>query len=185
MKPSILFIVSGPPSSGKTTLAQAIADKFKLPLITKDHLKEILFDTIGWQDRAWSHQVGSASFSILHYILDSFMVTGQPIIVEGNFKPEFESHEISLRLKKFGYTSFQIMCQADGQVLFDRFKRRSQSGERHPGHCDATNHDELKPDLIKGKYLPLDIVGRVITFDSTDLDNLDYQSIFDQISPLI
>jgi len=73
MRPSILFIVSGPPSSGKTTLAKAVATKFNLPLITKDSLKEILFDTIGWQDRAWSRRLGSASFSLLHYILDAFV----------------------------------------------------------------------------------------------------------------
>jgi predicted kinase len=182
---SILFIVSGPPSSGKTTLAKAIATKFNLPLITKDSLKEILFDTIGWQDRAWSRRLGSASFSLLHYILDAFMITGQPIIIEGNFKPEFESHEISSRLKKFNYLPFQIMCQTDGRVLFDRFKRRSESGDRHPGHCDTGNYDELKPDLIKGKYLPLDIGGQVITFDTTDLKNIDYQPVFNQISKLL
>ena len=177
-----LIIVSGPPSTGKTTLAQAISQKFNLPLITKDGIKEILFDTIGWKDRQWSQKLGSASFSLLHYFLDSFMPIGQSIVIEGNFKPEFESQEILSRLNQFEYSSLQIMCQCDGQVLFERFKQRSESGQRHPGHCDTGNYNELKPDLLKGKYEPLDINSQIIIFDSTDLNHLNYQSIFDQLS---
>lgn len=179
---SALIIVSGPPSTGKTTLAKAISQKFAIPLISKDNLKEILFDTLGWKDRDWSKRLGSASFALMHYTLDSFMITGQPIIIEGNFKPEFESSEIISRLQKFNYSAVQIMCQSDGQILFDRFKKRSESGQRHPGHCDTGNYDELKNDLLKGKYEPLDINLPVIIFDSTNLNQVNYSSVFDQLS---
>lgn len=185
MKQQLLIIVSGPPSSGKTTLANTIAKKFNLPLVTKDSLKEILFDTIGWKDREWSQKIGSASFSIIHYFLDALMVTGQSLIIEGNFKTEFESQHLSPRLDKYNYQTLQIMCQCDGQILFERFKQRSESGNRHPGHCDTGNYDELKESLLLGKYQPLDIKSKIIIFDSTNLDNLNYNLTFDQIKPLI
>jgi len=185
MKQPLLIIVSGPPSSGKTTLAKSIAQKFNLPLITKDNLKEILFDTIGWKDREWSKKVGSASFAIMHYFLDSLMATGQSIIIEGNFKTEFESQHLKPRLIKFNYKAIQIMCQCDGKILFDRFKQRSESGERHPGHCDTLNYEELKDSLLIGKYEPLDIECPIIIFDSTHLNQIDYSTIFDQIAPFI
>lgn len=185
MKQPILIIVSGPPSSGKTTLAKSIAQKFNLPLITKDCLKEILFDTIGWKDREWSKKIGSASFTIMHYILDSLMATGQSLIIEGNFKTEFESQLLSPRLNQHNYHAVQIMCQCDGQILFERFKYRSESGQRHPGHCDTGNYEELKDSLLAGKYQPLDIKSQIIIFDSTNLDNLDYFNVFDQISSLL
>jgi len=185
MKQPVLIIVSGPPSSGKTTLAKNIAQKFNLPLITKDNLKEILFDTVGWKDRAWSQKIGSASFALIHYFLDSLIPTGQSLIIEGNFKTEFESQHLSPRLDKYNYRAVQIMCQCDGQVLFERFKKRSESGNRHPGHCDTGNYDELKESLLLGKYPPLDIKSKIIIFDSTDLNNLNYDQIFDQISLII
>ncbi|MDD4106825.1 MAG: AAA family ATPase [Candidatus Shapirobacteria bacterium] len=185
MTQSLLIIVSGPPCSGKTTLVTAIAQKFNLPLITKDSLKEILFDTVGWKDREWSKKIGSASFSIMHYILDSLMATGQSIIIEGNFKTEFESQYLSPRLNKYNYHSVQIMCQCDGQILFKRFKQRSESGNRHPGHCDTDNYDELKKSLLLGKYPSLDLKSKTIIFDSTNLNNLNYNQIFNQISSLI
>jgi predicted kinase len=185
MKQPVLIIISGPSSTGKTTLAKAISQKFNLPLITKDNLKEILFDTVGWKDRPWSQKIGLASFAIMHYLLDTLMTTGQSLIIEGNFKPEFESDPITSRLKSFNYTSLQIMCQCDGQILFERFKQRSESGERHPGHCDTGNYDEFKDILLKGKFEPLNIDGKIITFDSTNLDHLDYQGVFDQISSFL
>lgn len=182
MKKPFLIIVSGPPSSGKTTLATSIAKKFGLPLITKDSLKEILFDTIGWKDRGWSKKIGTASFAIMHYFLDSVMTTGQSIIIEGNFKTEFEAQHITPRLKQYNYQAIQVMCQCDGEILFERFKERSESKNRHPGHCDTGNYDELKDSLLVGKYSPLDIDSKIIIFDSTDLKNLDYNSVFDQIT---
>lgn len=185
MNKPVLIIVSGPPSSGKTTLAKSIAQKFNLPLITKDSLKEILFDTIGWKDRQWSQKIGSASFGIMHHFLDSLMTTGQSIIIEGNFKTEFESQHLKPRLEKFDYKVVQIMCQCDGKILFERFQKRSESGQRHPGHCDTSNYNELKDSLLIGKYPPLDIDSQNIIFDSTDLNHLDYSSVFDQISPLL
>jgi predicted kinase len=185
MKQPLLIIVSGPPSSGKTTLAKSVAQKFNLPLITKDSLKEILFDTVGWKDRKWSQKIGFASFSIMHYFLDLLMITGQSLIIEGNFKTEFESQHILPRLKKYNYKAVQIMCQCEGKILFERFKQRSESGNRHPGHCDTGNYQELKDSLLIGKYQPLDIESQNIIFDSTDLNNLDYTSVFNQLSLLI
>lgn len=185
MKQPVLIIISGPPCSGKTTLAKSIAQKFNLPLITKDSLKEILFDTIGWEDREWSKKIGTASFAIIHYLLDSVMATSQSIIIEGNFKTEFETQHIKPRLDQYNYQAVQIMCQCDGKILFERFKQRSKSKNRHPGHCDTGNYDELKDSLLVGKYPSLDIDSKIVVFDSTDLTNLNYSSVFDQINLIL
>ena len=185
MNKPLLIIVSGPSSTGKTTLAKEISQKFKLPLITKDNIKEILFNDLGWSDRQWSQKIGTASYSLIHYFLDNLMSFNHSLIIESNFKAEFETKEILDRITKYNYLPLQIMCQCDGKILFERFKKRSESGTRHPGHCDTSNYDEFKDLLLKGKFEPMKIGGETIIFDSTDLNNLDYKSIFDKISQLI
>jgi len=185
MNKPILIIVSGPSCAGKTILAKKIAERIKLPFITRDGIKELLFDDLGWSDREWSKKLGVASYSILHYFLDSIMPSGNSFIVESNFKAEFETQEMLERIKKYNYLPIQVMCQCDGQILFERFKKRSESGERHPGHCDNSNYDEFKEILLKGKFEPMDIGGEIVIFDSTDLENLDFEKVFNKIQQFI
>src|SRR5262249_58176789 len=52
--PPLLVVVTGPPASGKSRLAEELAESLGLPLVTKDGIKETLFDTLGPGDQAWS-----------------------------------------------------------------------------------------------------------------------------------
>ena len=84
-----LIIVSGPPGSGKTTLATRLAADLRLPLLTKDRIKEILFDTLGWSDRAWSQRLGTATMELLYADLEAQLAAGCPSVIESNFRVEW------------------------------------------------------------------------------------------------
>jgi predicted kinase len=60
-----LILVTGPPASGKTTLAQPLARQLGVPLLGKDTVKEALFDTLGTGDRAWSRRLGAPARACL------------------------------------------------------------------------------------------------------------------------
>ena len=87
MRPS-LIIVAGPPCTGKSTLALRLAIDLSLPLIAKDHIKEILFDSLGWKDRAWSRQLGQLTYELLYHFVEVELRAGCSCIVESNFAPE-------------------------------------------------------------------------------------------------
>ena len=53
MKRPLVVVVTGPPAAGKTTIAREVAARLRLPLITKDTIKEALFDGLGTADLAW------------------------------------------------------------------------------------------------------------------------------------
>ncbi len=59
------MVVSGPPASGKTTLALAIAPALGLPLIAKDTIKQALMTVLPVPDVAASRVVGRASVAAL------------------------------------------------------------------------------------------------------------------------
>ena len=46
-------------------MAEAIAEQLKLPVISKDTIKEFLFDHVGFQSRAEKVNLGIASMEIM------------------------------------------------------------------------------------------------------------------------
>ena len=50
MTKSLLIIINGAPCTGKTTLGRKLAKQLRLPFLSKDGIKEVLFDTLGWED---------------------------------------------------------------------------------------------------------------------------------------
>ena len=183
MTKPLLLIISGPPCTGKTTLGKSLAQEFHLPFINKDGFKEILFDRLGWSDRAWSKKLGVASMDILYSVLEAQLRAEQSCIVESNFRPEFDTQRF-LELKEvYNFEPFQIQCTCDGPTLLQRFKQRaeSSSSRRHPGHGDQLNYEEFTPGLLKGRLSPLEIGGTLYEVDTTDFRSLDYKKIIDTI----
>jgi 2-phosphoglycerate kinase len=47
MKNPALILVSGAPGTGKTTVANALATRLQIPTVSKDAIKESLFESLG------------------------------------------------------------------------------------------------------------------------------------------
>jgi len=162
-----------------------MAREFSLPFISRDDIKELLFDSLGWKDREWSKKLGLASYSLLYHFLEFELCTGRSLIVESNFKAEFDTKKFLGLREKYDFEPFQIQCKVDSNTLFERFKRRSESGERHPGHVDHLSYEEFKSSLLKDHYEILDIGGRFFEVDTTDFDTIDYEGLFKAIRSAI
>ncbi len=185
MNNSILIIIAGPPCTGKTTLGRMIAEHLYLPFISKDDIKETLFYSLGVKDREWSRQLGILSYKLLYYFVESILKSGDSLIVESNFQAEYDSEQFNILIEKYNCKPVQIQCKTNGEVLYERFKERSESGERHPGHVDHLNYTEFEEDLLKGSYEPLGIGGDVIYLDTTDYSNIDYDIVLKKISDIV
>ena len=64
-----VVFVTGIPGAGKTTVSRALSKALMLPLLSKDAIKEILFDQLGVKDREWPLQLGAAANSVLWSLL--------------------------------------------------------------------------------------------------------------------
>jgi predicted kinase len=177
----LLLIVNGLPGTGKTTLARYLAGELCLPSIHKDDFKDLLFDNLGWSDRAWSRKVGLAAYALLFHFVEAQLKAGKSFIAESNFSAIYETPKFLTLKERYDFLPFQIQCVTQGEVLFERFRERAMSKERHPGHAEMTLIEELQPLLLKGRDAPLDIGGPLLEVDTTDFTTVDYKQILAKI----
>lgn len=179
---SKIIIISGLPGTGKSTLAKHLSKKFNLPLIMRDHFKELMFDNIGVNDRDWSEKLGRASWDILWYSLAELIKSKSTFIIESNFNPDKHSKIFQKLIEENNYESYEINCFCDGEKLFERFQKRAKDGTRHIGHCDHEPEilQKIKPNLLEGKIPPLNIKNsKIQNLDTTNLKNLNYKIVED------
>lgn len=70
MTPSrpLYVVISGPPGSGKTTLATGIAQEMRLPLFAKDLIKETLMSVLAVPDVDTSRMIGRAAVEVMYAV---------------------------------------------------------------------------------------------------------------------
>ncbi|MCX6049790.1 MAG: AAA family ATPase [Chloroflexi bacterium] len=179
-----LIIITGLPCTGKTTLGRRLAQALGWPFVHKDGIKEMLFEHLGGSDRTWSKQLGRASSELLYYFAETQLIVGRSLVIESNFDPAFATPRLLALQEKYGFVPIQIQCQAEGDVLFRRFQKRSESGERHLGHGDHLNYAEFKTVLLNGAVHRLAIGGPVFEIDTTDFQKIDYSVLIGAIQAI-
>jgi predicted kinase len=150
-----LVLVTGPPASGKTTLARPLAHLLGLPLLGKDTIKEALFDTMGTGDRAWSRQLGAASYAVLLALARQLPAA----VLDANFYP---THGPALL--QACQRPIEVFCHCPAAEVERRFTRRAPT--RHPGHVDHVLDAQLKAAL-DGGVGPLGLGGPVLEVDTS------------------
>lgn len=180
-----VIIVNGLSASGKTTLGTELAQRLKLPFFSKDAFKELLFDGLDWQDRQWSKKIGRVSYDLLYSVVKATVKAGISCVFESNFKSQFDSPKWQKLQDEYAFEAIQIMCVADGDVLFERFRQRALSGARHPGHDDANNLEEFKQALTSERCEPIDLKGELIEVNTNDFTNVDIEALAQRVQSLI
>lgn len=169
------LIVSGLPCAGKTSIAERLAAALKLPLMTKDGIKELLFDSLGWKDRQWSKQLSRTSVELLLYIAENQLAAGNSLIIESNFQPDLAEPQLRGLQVKTKAVFCQIFCHAEADELYHRFEART--GTRHPGHVDEQYLGEFHTVLANAQQAPLDLDCPAILVDTTDFQQVDFPAL--------
>lgn len=165
MRLPLLLVVTGMPSSGKTTVAEGIACRLRLPLIAKDEIKESLYESLGAADVAASADLGRAAYALIFALARACLGSSASVVVEANFFRDQVAEFNALPAHRV----VQLHCQAPLAILVERYANRS----RHAGHHDAEKIRELPARFESGVHDALELPGHLIELDTTEPVDLD------------
>jgi predicted kinase len=179
MQPA-LIIINGLPATGKTTIGKALAKEFDISFLTKDSVKEFLFDNLGIGDREWSRRLGAISSVFLYEVADQLLTAGKSLIVESDFHKDLAEPEWKKVIEKHKPGVLEIYCFTEKDVRRARFEERNKSGNRHRGHVDAVNYlSESVPEPLD-IYAPL-MVGDFLNVDTTKANDQTTKDVVEEV----
>jgi len=153
-----VILVSGAPGAGKTTVAQPLAEALGFALLSKDQIKEALFDALEGRadDLAESRKFSDAAMEVMWAL-----ATQCPqVVLEANFRPH-SAHERE-RIESLRGQIIEVYCCCPPEELARRFADRAVSPIHHPAHALKS----LSPELLSEYDGPVGI-GTVISIDTT------------------
>ena len=181
-----LIVITGLPATGKTTISNALAEFFKFPVLSKDSLKEMMFDICGYHDRDWSQKIGSISFSLMYELIALMMEKHRVLIVETDFsRPDLAGHQLSQILARHKGRALEIKLFCESSILMDRFRSRSQTPGRHPGHCDVGNSSEFEALFKVGMRQSLNPQWETIEVNTDDIEKLSIEVLVKSVNKFL
>ena len=189
MADTIIFVLGGP-ATGKTTIGQRLARSFAIPYFSKDGVKEPIFDHVGCPT-AWETEhplsgkkMDTAANAILCYLIEAQLQAGCACVIDSTFTAGHAPTLLELK-SRHPFTPIQVHCRTEGAELARRFRRRAETGERHPGYLDQNLSDTFDADRLEAMFQPLDIGGHVLTADTTEFAEDDFRALEQSIERLI
>lgn len=163
-----LIIISGDLAAGKSTLAASLSEELNIAFLTKDSLKEIACDAVGYQTREENRRLSISATNSMIYFFKQVAKVNQDLILEANFRSD-EIIKIKEIANQNDYHVLLLQLTGDINLLYQRFLDRLAT--RHPAHMSLHLDNSLErfTEYIN-ELRNEDMVYPPHQIDMTDLD---------------
>lgn len=163
-----IIIITGDLAAGKSTLAASLSEQLRIPYLTKDSLKEIACDIIGYSSREENRSLSIVATNDMIYFFKQCALVGNDLILEANFRHN-ELLELESLADKYDYQVVLIVLTGDIPLLYQRFIDRLAT--RHIAHRSMNLEQSLdKFSMYINQLRNEDLVFFPHYIDMTNLD---------------
>ncbi|TNF07309.1 MAG: hypothetical protein EP317_05020 [Bacillota bacterium] len=175
---SKIILVTGHLAALKSTISTRLSKDFKMITLNKDLIKEVLGDTIGFNNREENLRLSKATFEMMKFMMTRIIDSSQNVILESNFKKN-ELDELKRILDEKKVHVFTLFLTGDSETLYQRYVSRQEY--RHPVHKST---GLLSVDVFKAvmnEYKVDDCFGIVKMIDTSFFDEQTYLNIKQEV----
>jgi predicted kinase len=170
MTERIVVLVNGLPGAGKTTLARTLSQRLRVPLFSKDTIKETHADVLGaepppdWSPRRWNSALGAAASETMWALLAD--VPGDAVLE--SCWPQDVRHFVVRHLQRArDRQPVEIWCDVPLETARRRFEARHP---RHPIHGELLTDAEWERWRVTAEPLQVGPAFRIDTTSPVDAD---------------
>lgn len=175
-----LLLITGDIAAGKSTFSEILSKRYNIAAFQKDAVKEVLGDTIGFQNREENKRLSDATIEIMCHIFSKIAVTGDSLILESNFH-ETELKKLHAMAHTNQYDVLTLVLRGDAEILYDRYLFRMNEQNRHPVHLSTSLH--IKEDFIRtAEWIRNEnVIGDTLLIEASDFSYQKDPAILKQI----
>ena len=167
-----LLLVTGDLATGKSTFANILSHRYDTNVFSKDSIKEVLGDTIGFTNREENLKLSKATMALMAFLFSEFGKLNKDLILEANFHTQDleRLHQIA---DSYNYGVLTLVLRGNVEILHKRYLHRIHHENRHPVHL-STTFDIFQDFQEYTQYFRSEeIPGEIIKIDA---NNFSYQN---------
>ncbi|HET6737930.1 MAG TPA: AAA family ATPase [Kribbella sp.] len=166
----MLVVVSGPPGTGKTTLAHRIATAIGCPAICRDEIKEGMAHATPGFVPGPGDPLTMRTLSTFFDVIGLLIGRGTTVVAEAAFQDRLWTPGLSPLLTR---AELRIVhCTVPAEVALERITHRTGSDPRRAAHEDTQISPEARM-RTHNAFQPVDLPVPTLTLDTTEHPDLE------------
>lgn len=122
--------------------------------------------------------------NLVYLLIERLLEARCSLLVETPFDPDWANPRFKALQARHSFQPAQVVLSARLDLLRQRYARRVDNGERHPGHMDRLRMGQYDTVELERRNRPLDLDGPVFHVDTSSFASLDFDSLIGQLRTL-